>query len=112
MRMMRRAGLLGGGETAVGTWYFNQNIAISAMPSASYSVNFVSNSNSYTSITFADAYYWMMYYDNTTACTVSTRTGSTSWQNNNYRTIQITGGADANNPDLLTWLQANATKIA
>lgn len=33
------------------------------------------------------------------------------WQDQAYRTIEITGGTDATNPDLIAWLQQNATQI-
>lgn len=32
------------------------------------------------------------------------------WQNINYKTIEITGGTDATNSELIAWLQANATQ--
>lgn len=34
-----------------------------------------------------------------------------SWEDQSYRTISITGGTDATNTDLISWLQANATQI-
>lgn len=33
------------------------------------------------------------------------------WSNQSYRTIEITGGTDATNADLIAWLQSNATQI-
>lgn len=34
-----------------------------------------------------------------------------NWVSQSYRTIEITGGADATNPDLIAWIQSNATQI-
>lgn len=33
------------------------------------------------------------------------------WEDNNYKIINITGGTDATNQSLITWLQSNATQI-
>lgn len=37
--------------------------------------------------------------------------GSEEWTDQPYRTIEITGGTDATNPDLIAWLSQNATQI-
>jgi len=36
---------------------------------------------------------------------------TSTWSNQAYRTIEITGGTDATNSNLITWLQSNATQI-
>jgi len=47
------------------------------------------------------------YYSSTGYTTVY----SSSWTSTGYRTIHITGGTDATNSTLITWLQNNATQI-
>lgn len=37
--------------------------------------------------------------------------GKKAWLSEAFRTIEITGGTDATNSDLIAWLQANATQI-
>jgi hypothetical protein len=36
---------------------------------------------------------------------------SATWTNENYKTIKITGGTDATNTTLISWLYANATLV-
>lgn len=36
---------------------------------------------------------------------------SNSWYNESYRTITITGGQDATNPDIIFWMLSNATQV-
>lgn len=50
-----------------------------------------------------------MYYCVTNASQI--RVYSDNWTNEAYRTIEITGGTDATNANLISWLQANATQI-
>lgn len=94
-------------------------------PLYTYYLNFNSNSANFTSIIFADDDYTGtsqpkrgINYDRTYAwCSNSFSTYQTGWQNTAYKTIQITGGADATNASpnfatLLAWLEANGTLTA
>jgi uncharacterized repeat protein (TIGR02543 family) len=77
----------------------------------SFSINFISNSNNYTSLGFQDDDYpdWGIEYN-------STFVWSGTWVNQNYRTIEFNGEVTDGSPSmtnsiLITWLQANATQI-
>lgn len=37
--------------------------------------------------------------------------GGATWQDNSYKTVHISGGTDATNSSLISWFEANATKI-
>ena len=69
-----------------------------------YSIDFISDGNSYSSI-----YCGMdgeTYYDDTTV-----RIMGLLRVPEKYRTIIITGGEDATNPDAIAWFEANATLV-
>lgn len=107
MRMSRRMGLLGGGKSAIGTWVFNSTIVMEEYGTA-YAVDFTSNGSSYNRIYFAGyGSTRLLVYSNS-----SVYSSANGWFNPSYKTVVITGGTDANNLDLLTWLQANATRQA
>lgn len=84
-------------------WLINERLNTSN--EFTYSLNFISNSNTYTSIELITGFFdqlnyglWIVFEDG-------------MWQNEAYRTIEITGGADATNTNLIQWLQENATQI-
>lgn len=85
------------------TWLLNENIPTQ---SATFTVNFTSNGNSYSKIKWTDLatpskpYYG--FYDD-----VGVYSDTSTWTNNAYRTITF---ETAPTGDLLTWLQANGTK--
>lgn len=76
-------------------------------------LNFSSNNTNYTGINIVNASRYIgMQYDLTDAYIgYSEATSSTGWQNEAYKTIEITGGTDATNTDLISWIIANATQI-
>ena len=80
------------------TWYFNSSVTLT---SGIYSIDFTSNSTSYDILSVQGT---GVLYGSTLAYFFG------SWQNTAYRTISITGGTDANNADLIAWIQANATQ--
>ena len=92
-------------------WVFNDEInAGSDWPE--WNINFVSNNSNYTDINFeedsdgGESDFRMSYY--------ATRVYKSSiggWLDEAYRTIEITGGTDTNNSELITWLQNNATQV-
>ena len=118
------------GKSTDETWYFNNSIDIEGWPFADDTdvrVNFISNSNEYTSMKkVATASYMLeyneagVYYygagagvENPFECT---RPGSQlvcvySWKDQAYRTITITGGDDADNAQFREWLSSNATQL-
>lgn len=89
------------------TWVFNNSIST---PPTSISLNFESNSSTYTYMSDdkADLVYSNsdqkaddhVYYFN-----------SSVWVDNNYKTIYITGGEDVTNAAIIGWLVANATQV-
>lgn len=90
------------------TWYFNSSLDYPFV-SDNYSLNFTSNSVSYTNLQLDD---YSMYYSNpnVTATAYGPQSGPPDWTNQNYRTISITGGTDATNAALYAFISANATQ--
>jgi len=71
-----------------------------------YSINFISNNSSWNSFEFSTGNDPIIKYDFQT----SVYNGDIdTWLNEAYRLISITGGSDVSNPDLLVWLNNNAT---
>lgn len=81
---------------ATETWVLNESLD---EPSLEASVNFISNNQSFNSMNFDTI---RGYYG-------TTKVWETAWVNEAYRTIVLEAPATGN---LLTWLQANATKQA
>ena len=91
------------------TWVGNSVISLES--SVSYNINFISNNTSYTEL-----YMWLrvpiggeLQYR---PFNVVAYDFNTQWQNDAYKTIQITGGTDATNSTLISWLEANGTLTA
>lgn len=76
-----------------------------------YYINFLSNNTIYSNISNTEEIerWQQLYYNGPGNVVYSQRTG---WANENYRTIEITGGTDATNSDLIAWLEANGTLTA
>lgn len=96
-------------ESIVGTWTFNSTLT-APTSSFSYSIDFTSDGNEYSTIIylFSAATPIGLCYG-TTSNQVYTDATST-WTDEMFKTITITGGTDATNSDFITWLKANATK--
>lgn len=84
------------------TWLFNETLD---NYSGSYRVyiNFTSNSQNYTYMTFDSEMGFIVQYDGDIVY-------FSGWQDNSYRSITITSGTDATNSTLISWLQSNATQ--
>lgn len=103
------------------TFYFDEtpDIAAYGTRTTSYNINFISNNSTFASLELnmeiAIPIMYFLKYRQTSLPPVNAceyEAGSTAtWANQSYRTITITGGTDATNPDLITWLQANATQL-
>ena len=98
------------GETMPGGNYFDVSNDISEY----YSVNFTSNGSNFNEISFHDddakdlaPGNCNMVYGNTGVWKYL----NSSWEDQAYRTITITGGADATNAKLVAWLQENAVQV-
>ena len=89
-----------GSTTSGETWYFNENLRTG---SATYTISFTSNSTRYSKLKTSPFTRESLKYDNTLVY------GRKSWINQSYRKLTFdtppTGA-------LLTWLQANATKLS
>ena len=92
------------------TWVFNNSLNISDM--FSYYINFTTNGEQKTDLYLEYRYNDYddyvendeMWYDSNKVYNMGT------WYNDAYKTITITGGTDATNPDLIAWLESNATQ--
>lgn len=90
------------------TWYFNSSLNY-PFSSDNYSLNFTSNGVTYTNLQLDD---YSMYYSNpnVTVTAYGPQSGPPAWSSQNYRTISISGGADATNAALYAFISANATQ--
>lgn len=98
--------------TLKGIWVFNDGVAddLDTITPNTFSFNFTSNGNSYTSfVTQYGGEFGMaqIYYDSTLAYGGDM---DTSWQNEAYKTINIT--SEPTDEAFITWLTANATQQA
>lgn len=96
--------------TIKGIWVFNDGVAddLDTITPNTFSFNFTSNGNSYTSfVTQYGGEFGMaqIYYDSTLAYGGDM---DTSWQNEAYKTINIT--SEPMDEGFITWLTANATQ--
>lgn len=96
----------------IGIWFFG---GLSYLPgklssTSTYNIDFISNGNSYTTIKInhAKAVEYYMYYGNTLVYSHPNAITS-NWADDNYKTINITGGEDVENEDLLDFLFASAS---
>lgn len=91
-----------GGQTGE-TWVWNKGV-IAANDTKKYSISFESNGTSYSTITNGDTVVDTLLYDDTV---VYGGRPVQSWKNEAYRIITF---LESPSGDLLTFLQANATK--
>ena len=89
-----------GSATSGETWYFNEELKTS---SATYTIRFTSNSTRYSKLKTSPFGRDRLKYDNTLVYS------SNGWINQAYRKITFDAPPTG---ALLTWLQANATKIS
>ncbi len=110
-------------------WYFNDTVDFSGNTATGYDIDFISNKELFEQLTIYSSIvdyepaggkhdltyrgYVGDYYVSGTerAWGIWDEMSSTLTQDNAYRTIVITGGADATNADLIEWLFDNATKV-
>lgn len=102
-------------------WYFNE-VLEQIQESFYYNINFTSNNISYIKISWSyssipQASMTLKYSPNINSDTTVYNDGVgvifDYWDNlETYRTISITGGADATNSNLISWLQDNATLLS
>lgn len=99
-------------------WVLNSNASFNS--NISYGINFTSNSQQYISLECTGTLTRgkILYNkDENTYDEVADNDGDiggftvTSWANQAYRIIEITGGTDATDVDLISWLMSNATQI-
>ena len=88
------------------TQVFNSHINIADILGTQFSIMFTSNNTTFGYI-FINDIKLAMDYEGTRVYWYDTST----WANENYRTISITNG-DTTNATLIAWLQANATQIS
>lgn len=98
------------------TWVFNDepNIGSNLFFGKSYQLSFISNNITFTYLLYDNitTEEYLTYSDGTriNAYGYNFDNGySVGWTDEAYKTISITGGADATNATLISWLQENAT---
>ena len=89
-------------------YQWQANDILSSTETIEYKINYISNETTYTTLTR----YYMT--NNQVVYLEYNKTGvyngyTKKWASDNYKTIQITGGTDSTNTELITWLQANGT---
>lgn len=89
-------------------WVFNNSLSFPSN-AHTYNLSFVSNNVNYTSIYVSDSdESWLDY--RYTGTTTQSYTAWDGWTNNAYKTIEISGGTDTTNSNLILWLKENATQ--
>lgn len=94
-------------------WVFNDEIT-DFSGTNSFAINFISNNTNYTNIYRGTSSF--SYSKNGSNMVYVYDTGDeppfvAGWTDDAYKTIEITGGTDATNSELIAWLQANATQV-
>lgn len=92
------------------TWYFNNQINAYDPSGGSITLNFASNSGSYIRLRCVEEISVEMSYQTIDGGGTPVY-GDGYWDNNAYRTIEITGGTDVTNANVIAWLEANATQV-
>ena len=96
-------------DELIGTWVFNDNIT--TWQNGLFSLSFLSNGQSYSSMNIVAQRPPFQISYGSTAVYTSTTTTEGNWSENGYKTIQITDVSSLTNVDeFTTWLSANATK--
>lgn len=87
------------------TWTFKNN-ELGYIPFGTVAIDFISNNNTgFHSLSIRTTGYTELSYGGVIAISNGT------WTNENYKTITITGGADVENADLITFLEENARQL-
>ena len=92
-------------------WEFNETITYDG-PLVMFTILFDSDGKSFNGLTIDpdDPFVNGIFYSRTGGDT-EVYNEANGWAKQSYRTIEITGGTDATNADLIDWLQSNATQI-
>jgi len=96
------------------TWVLNNENLSLPYNEIDFQINFTSNNKNYVEFNIhEDGEGWLdyVYYDPLYITDIPYNLYATpQWVSQAYRIIEITGGTDATNTDLITWLQENATQ--
>lgn len=105
------------------TWKFNDSLDFSGsnVGGQTFTISFSSaNANNSAIVTYlrigfggwtSSMQMYIYYYPSTTTTFHNSAVSAGAWQNEGYKTITITGGTDATNATLISWLQSNATQV-
>ena len=96
------------------TWTWNTTKSFVDYPgqtSATYSIEFTSNNTNYSSLSIESASDTINVMYDSMDIFIGTRGDPDGFISDDYKTFTITGGTDANNPDLIAWLISDATQI-
>lgn len=92
------------------SWKFNDTIMLLTGTNGFY-IDFISNDEVYIKIVVASSFGGSIAYTPSSNKINQTYTREFGWGDEAYKTITITGGADATNATLISWLQSNATQV-
>ena len=94
------------------TWVGNNSIVYPT--DKEYGLNFESNNFNFLKFEFSSGNDMVLIYRNLTEDVnqVAYNWDDSGWTDSAYRTIQIIGGTDATNAELIAWLEANGTLTA
>lgn len=104
------------------SWKFNDSLYVSDnVRGQTFTISF-SSANAYNSaiVTYlrigfgswaSSLQRYIYYYPSTTTNFHNNAVLKGEWQNEGYKIITFTGGTDATNADLISWLQSNATQV-
>jgi len=96
------------------TWVFNA-ISTDSFTAVGnqWDINFISNSTNYSILEQVfddDSELGKIYYNTTNVFNVAYGDEDGLWEDEAYKTIEITGGTDVTNSTLISWLETNATQ--
>lgn len=94
------------------TWVGNESLSLRDYNGSTWTINFTSNNENFNQINILarGPQQELRYLPNKDENQVVYDFPS-GWRDEAYKTIQITGGTDATNSDLIAWLQANGNLI-
>jgi len=92
-------------------WLFNDTVDLEDAETTGFGLNFKSNNVTYDTFSFSPGRTSTFIYYSVSPDRTQVYSTSTGWANTNYKAISITGGSDATNSHLISWLTNNATLL-
>jgi len=92
-------------------WLFNDTVDLEDAELIDFGLNFKSNNVTYDTFSFSPGRTSTFIYYSVSPSRTQAYSTSAGWANTSYKVISITGGYDATNSHLISWLTNNATLL-